>query len=257
MQFLTPLDRLALASTDIEHHAAALLNASNHESPIVWSAIGFYDDFCPASLGVNAPCANSPPPFNINISTIMFPDGGISTFDSTLPGSPSASNQSHIPGEIFTPFANFIQTIIAGVRIDLGNPSHNNFLLNSSVLNTTIFDSFPTTPLLNASASELYEANVHPDSHEMQGMLPLHVEGPASIQAAYPCQLLQIKDPGKLFISVLVATLSMFSGGWALFMLLASYWTKRNKEGEIIKVSGAFVDRCRVFQQTLVIYIGN
>jgi hypothetical protein len=61
-------------------------------------------------------------------------------------------------------------------------------------------------------------------------MLPLNVEGPARIQVLFPCRFLQKKDPGQAFISVLVATLSMFSGGWALFTLIATSWTKRGDE---------------------------
>ena len=132
--------------------------------------------------------------------------------------------------DMYPAASNLARTIHAAVRIDLGNPSPNNFILNPFALDATITSTFPATPRLNSSASLLYDANTHPELYGLQGMLPLAVEGPASIRVVYPCRLQQKKSAGQAFISVLVATLSMSASGWALLMFVASYWTKSGDE---------------------------
>ena len=195
------------------------------------SGHGFYLP-CPPSLGANASCATTPPPININITTLVSPEGDFSTFNASLPS--SDANQPIVTEDTYYPIANLIQTIIAIARIDLGNPSGNNFLLNSSVLNSTIYSAFPPTTFLGAAESELYKAYNHPERYELSSF-PLDVEGPAKMQVAYTCRFQQWKNPGTATISVLVATLSMFSAGWAIFTLIATYWiTYNSEEGKIV-----------------------
>jgi hypothetical protein len=155
------------------------------------------------------------------------------TFDGFLPI--SDTNQPLIPSnsDLYRPVINLAQTILAAVRIDLGNPSPNNFILHPSTLNATLFSTFPASNLLNASASVLYQANVRPDLYGIQGSLPLTLEGPANIQVVYSCQFQQRKAPGSAFISVLVATLSMFSTGWGLCMFLAAYLAEHKESKQM------------------------
>jgi hypothetical protein len=183
---------------------------------------------CPASLGVTAPCANDPHPINIDRVTSVFRNGSFNAFDAFLP--PSNTNKPLIKLDWFPRIANLIQVIVASIRIDLGNPSPNNFILHPSALNRTLSSTFPAVKLTNSTDSLLYQANVHPEIYGMQGMLPLTLAGQARIQVVFPCRFQRRKAFGALFISVLVATLSMFASGWALFMFLASYWVKHSSE---------------------------
>jgi len=222
------LDRMiTLAGVDLTNRMDAMILATNQHGAIIVSGQGFYPP-CPASLGIDASCANNPPPVNINLTTIVSPKGDFWVFNSSLPI--SENNRPIITMETFSSVSNLIQTILASVKIDLGNPSRNNFLLNPSVLNRTLVSQFRATGLLNASESELYKANVQPELYQIQDEFPLNVEGSAKIQVVYSCRLQQKRSAGKAAISVLVATLSMFSSGWALFTLTATYWTKRGND---------------------------
>jgi hypothetical protein len=126
---------------------------------------------------------------------------------------------------------NILQAVYAAVRIDLGNPSLNNFILYPAAMNNTIFPTFPVTPANGEaySNSSLYSALSSPFPW-LQQNLPVTLSGPATIQVVYPCQFQQLKSPGALVISVLVATLSMFSTGWAVYMLLATAIAKRQTQ---------------------------
>jgi hypothetical protein len=131
-------------------------------------------------------------------------------------------------GDIYAPIANIIQTIHAAVQIDLGNAQENNFLLNPSVLNTTLYSEFPAEILPKPTVSTLYQ---HISWKGRFIKFPLKS---AKLQARYLCNLQQMKTPAQAFIAVLVATLSMFVSAWGLFMFLATYWAKRgNDSGRI------------------------
>jgi hypothetical protein len=73
---------------------------------------------------------------------------------------------------------------------------------------------------------------VNPDFN-ITGLLPLTVEGPAQLDVVYLCRFERPLAPGQAFIAVLVATLSMFSTGWALFLGLATNFVKRRDSGGI------------------------
>jgi hypothetical protein len=127
------------------------------------------------------------------------------------------------------PLYNLLQAIHACIRVELGNPSPNNFILNPSFLNNSITSKFPATqwnPDGDQDYSILYHTWADPNPI-LQTYLPVNTSGPANIQVVYPCRLQQLKSTGSLFVSVLVATLSMFSTGWALFMLIATVLAKR------------------------------
>ena len=127
------------------------------------------------------------------------------------------------------PISNLLQTVYAIIRVELGNPSPNNFILHPNVTDSTIVSKFPATPLNqggDALVSQLYQEWTNPDP-ETKKYLPVTVSGPANIQVVYPCRFQQRKTTGQLFISVLVATLATFSTGWAVFMSLAVYFVKR------------------------------
>ncbi|KAG8983282.1 hypothetical protein FRB93_007314 [Tulasnella sp. JGI-2019a] len=101
----------------------------------------------------------------------------------------------------------------------------------------------PTYPL------GVYDANgniavSHPDSkfydaltgtlRESDGSLffpglPLDGSKRSTISVPFLCRFSVRKSTGEAFIAVLVATLSMFSAGWAVFILVCSYFAKRGQ----------------------------
>jgi len=178
---------------------------------------------CPALVGTNATCASDPPPVNITSSLVILSNG---TFTYRV----FSDIFSVIDSDLYAPIANIIQTIHASVRIDLGNPHKNNFLLNPSVLNATLSSAFSAEVLPNTTVSTLYEFIANRGFFTLQNALPLKVEGLAKLQTRYLCQLQRMKAPAQAFIAVLVATLSMFVSGWGLVMLFASYWAKKGND---------------------------
>ncbi|KAJ7217588.1 hypothetical protein B0H12DRAFT_1329417 [Mycena haematopus] len=226
------LDALtSMSSTDVASRIFTLLQTTNGTSPVIISLQADFP-FCPASLGSAAACAVNVPQFNISSSFVSYIN---LTFQQYFAGDPLTEfNQPVITSDTYNALANVIQTMYAALRIDLGNPSPNNFLLNTSVIPATIFSSFPTTLPGVYNTSEEY-ANligeaVNPDFN-ITGLLPLTVEGPAQVDVVYLCRFQRPRAPAKAFIAVLVATLSMFSSGWAIFLALATKMVKnRNSE---------------------------
>lgn len=53
---------------------------------------------------------------------------------------------------------------------------------------------------------------------------------PAVFNALYQCQTTQLKSIGSVIISILVATLSLFTSGWGIVMLAAAFLEKRNRK---------------------------
>jgi hypothetical protein len=217
--------RFNLSASDFQPVWEAVLEAA--DMPAIISG-RIFSTPCPASLGVADPCAIKPHPIHIDRVTTVFPNGSFNSFDAYLP--PSNTNKQLIKFEWTARISNLIQVIVASIRIDLGNPSPNNFFLHPSALNGALSSIFPPIGPTNSTDSLLYQANVHPEIYGIQGMIPLTLAGPAKIQVVFLCRFQQRKAFGSLFISVLVATLSMFASGWALFMLLAGIWVKRSSE---------------------------
>ncbi|KAJ7848641.1 hypothetical protein B0H14DRAFT_2767623 [Mycena olivaceomarginata] len=209
----------------------SLLQVTNNTSPIIISLQADFP-FCPAALGRVAACAVNAPQFNISNSFVSYAD---LTFANYFASDPlTDTNKPVITNDTYNAVANVLQTMYAAVRIDLGNPSPNNFLLNTSVIPSTIFPTFPTTIQGVYNQSEEY-ANlvgdaVNPDFN-ITGLLPLTVEGPAQLDVVYLCRFERPLAPAQAFIAVLVATLSMFSTGWALFLGLATKFVKRRDSG--------------------------
>ncbi|KAJ7488081.1 hypothetical protein FB451DRAFT_1126467 [Mycena latifolia] len=206
------------------------------------TVISFQADYpwCPASFGPDAPCALQIPPVNI---TSMFefnpgaPKPGIASY---FAGDPiSAFNQPLVDNNTAGIIANLVQSAYATVRLDLGNRAPNNFLLNTSLIPAAIESSFPQTLAQLPSDSFLYAMLVSDPSYaanqspaviaeyNLTGLLPLTLPGPAVVDGVYLCRFQRAKSPGSAFIAVLVATLSMFSSGWALFLGFAAGLVKR------------------------------
>jgi len=180
------------------------------------------------SFGLNASCAINPPQFNIFLAASVFPNSTIHYYDSRIPLDPVWNPWVLDNDSEFTVY-NILQTVYAAIRIDLGNPSLNNFILYPAVMNDTIYPTFPITPANGEafSISSLYSTLSSPFPW-LQQNLPVRLSGPATVQVVYPCRFQQLKAPGALIISVLVATLSMFSTGWGVYMSLATTIAKRH-----------------------------
>ncbi|KIK10082.1 hypothetical protein K443DRAFT_78 [Laccaria amethystina LaAM-08-1] len=212
---------LQTATLDLGGRTFNALLTSNYTSPV---AVSVQVDItpCPMSLGSSAECGLAAPNFTISSAAVVM--SNVSFFQNTAPEPVTVLDDN-----IKLPISNLLQTVYAIIRVELGNPSPNNFILHPNVTDNIIVSTFPATPLNqggDALVSGLYQEWTNPDP-ETKRYLPVSVSEPANIQVVYPCRFQQQKTPSQLFISVLVATLSMFSTGWAVFMVLAVYFAKR------------------------------
>jgi len=216
-----------LAQMDAAMRFYNALLGSNHTTPTILSLRADFA-FCPMSLGTAVPCSNLPPKFVIHYASSVYANTTVRLFDNGYPIDP-IQNSYPLDADIEQPAYNILQTLYAAVRVDLGNPSLNNFILNPLALNATIVEKFPATPYnqdQNSTTSWLYYYLHNPNS-DPQKYFPLNVSGPAHVQVVYPCRFRQRKPLGSLIASVLVATLSMFSGAWAIFIFAATAVAKR------------------------------
>lgn len=208
---------LTAATQDLGQRSYNALVTSNYTSFV---GVSVQADItpCPMSLGSSAACGLATPNFTISSAAVVM--SNLTYFQDLAPPITVLND------DIMLPMFNMLQTAYAIIRVELGNPSPNNFILHPNVTDSTIASKFPATPLNQAGVSGLYQEWTNPDP-EMKKYLPVNVSGPANIQVVYPCRFQQQKTPGQLFISVLVATSSMFISGWAVFMLVAVYFAKR------------------------------
>ncbi|KAG8990857.1 hypothetical protein FRB94_013032 [Tulasnella sp. JGI-2019a] len=160
---------------------------------------------------INESCAAVPVGF-YNISLLRTWANG--TVDGTILGAKESFwSDSDIQLDIYSDgIANAMQFLLAVTRLDMSNVLSNNFLAHLDVINATI-----------QSPSRLYY-----DLMYRNGTLRLDTSRPAVIASQYLCHFPQRKSLGSAIISVLVATLSMFGSGWAAFLLVATYFEKRN-----------------------------
>ncbi|KAJ7729473.1 hypothetical protein B0H16DRAFT_1330407 [Mycena metata] len=224
----TVLDAItAVASTDF---AIRVLNLDAVTS--FPSIISFQADFpwCPASLA-DAPCASQIPPYTAGQAPQQY-----------FASQPAASfNQPLVTDNTSAIISNLVQGIYATVRMDLGNRSPNNFLLNTSRIPEAINATFPSTFPNVANRSLLYSLLVDDgyyastpgtsSVYDLTGLLPLTLPGPAVLDGVYLCRFLVARSPGAAFIAVVAATLSVFSSGWAAFLAVAAAVVKRRSPG--------------------------
>ncbi|KAJ6606090.1 hypothetical protein DFH09DRAFT_966260 [Mycena vulgaris] len=227
---------LATSGSEFATRVLLLQALTNGSFP---TTISFRAQFpwCPASLGPDAPCAVQVPPLNVTDMFEYTPGRGIQLY--------SSSGQYRKPlltNDTFGIISNTVQAVYAAVRLDLGNPSPNNFLLNTSMISDAIIETFPQTypnrlgyPSL-PTESYLYSILVNDGYHSditvvfgiPAGLLPLTSPGPAVLDGVYLCRFQRAKPPRSAFIAVLVATLSMFTTGWAIFLVIAEAVVKRH-----------------------------
>ena len=145
--------------------------------------------------------------------------------------------------------SNFFQTMHAAVRLDIGNIYSNNILLNSSqtTIQQTIFPSANTLVPAVGDRGVNYSLRADPLTlysvllglaPNLEVEIPLRWDGsPALLQVPYLCHFTVPKGAGEIFISVLVATLSMLGSAWAILQLGMGYAVKRRRsEGELSRL---------------------
>ncbi|KAF8798946.1 hypothetical protein BYT27DRAFT_7264481 [Phlegmacium glaucopus] len=191
------------ATQDVGTRAYNALLFSNHSSAVSLSAQANFN-YYPLS---NASCAINPPQFNIVAAAIVYPTSTIRYYDSRYPTDPTW-NPWVFDNDTELAIYNLLQTVYASIRIDLGNPSSKNSIPNPAALNGTMAPTFPVTQANAAATCDGF--------------------GTSHYSSSYSLSISATDSLGQLVISVLVATLSMFSAGWAVFMLIAMAIAKRN-----------------------------
>ncbi len=256
--------RMTLASNDTGDRIATMYVLSNGTTPSLYSLqVDF--PFCPASLGASAECATSAPTYNISSVSVGYSDFNLQQYVSSQPIEPL--NTPLITTDVEGPLANIIQVIAAGVRIDLGNPSPNNLFLNNSAIDGALRANFPATENAPFTESVAYNIRKSPATaaagSQLDTILPLNVSGPGVARVPYACRSQRRKSPGSLFVSVLVATLTMTSSGWAAFMLVATTWIKRrDPQGTLLHFypssgTNVYLQRTCALRQPVALNITN
>ncbi|KAG9032276.1 hypothetical protein FRB95_001672 [Tulasnella sp. JGI-2019a] len=138
---------------------------------------------------------------------------------------------------------NALQTLHAAVRFDFGNALPNNLFTNTTAVvsaNQTILPTFPTEAYdANRNKTVSYQESTFYDTlmgtyRDANGnkafpTLPLDGSKRSTILVPFLCRFIEMRSSGNAFISVLVATLSMFSAGWAVFILICGHFAKRGQ----------------------------
>ncbi|KAJ7079266.1 hypothetical protein B0H15DRAFT_954121 [Mycena belliarum] len=202
--------------------------------------ISFQADFpwCPAYLGRDAPCAQQVP--LVNVTNMFVSVRGNDSF-AFSPSDSTTGSVLDLP--LVTNYAgvvrNLVQSAYATIRLDLGNPALNNFLLAPALIPSTLAanfteivpnlpsDSFLYAILVNGPAFRNLPSSVTATYGDLSALFPLAVPGPAVVDGVYLCRFQRAKSPGSAFIAVLVATLSMFSSAWGVFVVVAAGVVKR------------------------------
>ncbi|KAJ7734287.1 hypothetical protein B0H16DRAFT_1467683 [Mycena metata] len=227
---------LATSGAEFATRSLILQALTNGSFPTI---ISFRAQFpwCPASFGPDAACAVQVPHLNVTDMFEYTPSLGIQLYSSS-----GQFTEPLITNDTFGIISNTVQAVYAAVRLDLGNPSPNNFLLNISMISDAVTATFPQTHpnrlgiLDLPTHSYLYSILVD-DGHystvtvdfSIAGLLPLTSPGPGVLDGVYLCRFQRAKPPRSAFIAVLVATLSMFTTGWSIFLTIAEAVVKRHK----------------------------
>ncbi|KAG8868066.1 hypothetical protein FRB98_003795 [Tulasnella sp. 332] len=166
---------------------------------------------------VNPACTAVPVSMDLDPAITLFVNGSLGKSDDPL-GDNSAAT------------VNAMQAVLALALLDVGNIYPNNIIYfdNITTLNATIASGFsiqgaPGSPRV---PSTFYTVLSNPNMYTWNATA-VDIPPPAVISTEYLCRFSQRKSAGQLFVSVLVATLSMFSSGWAAFILVSAYFEKR------------------------------
>ncbi|KAG9006248.1 hypothetical protein FRB94_000873 [Tulasnella sp. JGI-2019a] len=137
--------------------------------------------------------------------------------------------------------ANYMQAMLAAVRLDFGNRCPN-FLTNLAYINQT----FNETPTLTSDTYQRYfqsdeslpqpfqsfinrgDASIFIEPYLSWVSLPLNATDAVYITAPYLCHLTLRKGAAQLVVSIVVAMSGLFLSGWGMFQFFASWYVTRN-----------------------------
>ncbi|KAJ3546875.1 hypothetical protein NMY22_g1867 [Coprinellus aureogranulatus] len=230
------MDMFVMATDDAGSRLWNIFQASNRTGTVAVS-LEAYTEFCPSSVGFQngAPlaCATDPPQFNLTAANTI--DASLDLLqDASFP--PSPGPRLVLDDNLRPPITNILHLALAAIRIDLGNPSPNNFLTHPEVLNRTLVDVFPAIGATPSMQSQLFtyleQQTAVIGSDSGSAFDPFTIPGPAILQAVYVCRLQKRRSAGNLIVTVFVATAGMFTSGWAFFIFLARYIHSTREKAE-------------------------
>ncbi|KAG8997702.1 hypothetical protein FRB94_007498 [Tulasnella sp. JGI-2019a] len=143
-----------------------------------------------------------------------------------------------LTGDYSLAINNAMQTMLAAVRIDLGNVLPNNFLVNrsSELIAKTIAPSMPAPGATKATNTTSVLYGDLTAARDSSNYSPVKVGNngsgtvaPSQISVEYQCRVEQRKSPGSIFISVAVATMTLFKSGWAVLLLVLTFLARRGE----------------------------
>ena len=175
-------------------------------------------------MGINAPCANVAPGIRVGEATVVFSNSSPIVCKSPV------DILELLGKDMYAASLNYAQTLLAAVRIDLGNRNPNNFLFNLSFVDATL------SKKINSSDSLLYSEVLKQVDGKPESASAL-VPGPATIQRVYSCKWQIPKPVGTAIISVMVATITMFMTGWQIVMLLLAALASSRSQVEMAMAS--------------------
>jgi len=175
-------------------------------------------------------CSRSPKYNHCLASVVSYSNSTILMYNGHLPINATV-NPWVLDDDTEQPLHNLLQAVHACIGVELGNPRSNNFILNLHSLKTGSFANFLQLNGTQTSTSRITLIYIMdgPDLIQYSNLTCRSTPPDLQIliQAIYPCQFQKRKSLGPLFVSVLVATLGMFSTGWAAFILIASVLAKQ------------------------------
>lgn len=175
-------------------------------------------DFCPADES-GANCTTVVPTTSSFDSSVTVYANSSFVFES--------ANTSSTPDSILNPgiapaMNNLLQVVAACARVDFGQNNTNNILLHP-------LTALSSGTLREVNPSEMLPIFASPEGSVVNGtaQLPVPWRGPTAFEVAFQCRIKTAKSPGEAFISVLVATLSMFMVSLLRSADVQAYATRR------------------------------
>ncbi|KAG9009725.1 hypothetical protein FRB94_011581 [Tulasnella sp. JGI-2019a] len=251
--FLDVDKAVASAGADLVGQVVNAFQVTSGAGPLLVSAealpIGGYPPWwcTPSVYNTNSTCGTAVPP--ISLSQRKLDDAtGTAILNTTLPTNYNIT------------INNAMQTILAAIRIDLGNILPNNFLVHrtpdvigSTISSTIPIQGFQPTPAL------LYTLIGNGDSwlQGHQGLSTLNPDSvtPSQITLEYQCKLQQRKNGGSLFIDITVATLTLFNNVWGIAtgLLISLALRKRPHEKTLCAGNGVLEAKIQDLERQAVV----
>jgi hypothetical protein len=195
------------------------------DAPIVVSALAFH-------CLDNEPCMEilpAQPRINTTLYGLGYVNGGW-TFGSQSPDANSVFEDfySNVTN-------NFLYAMQRAVGVDIGRATPDNFLVNPSIINDSLFQDQNT--LLNLTSGEIApQPLLLPQIlnglsvQDVDIVLPLALDGfPVVVQAPYLCHFTVPKPAGQAFVLVAVATLTGLGTIWTIMVYVLMLVTKMDR----------------------------